>query len=300
MKNPLISVIIPVFNTGTSAKSLIQKILKDKYPSLEIIAIDDGSSDDSLQKLQSIKSKHLKIYHQTNKGAASARNLGLQKATGEYLVFIDSDDDISPNFISALAKEIQKPQVDLALTGFRYHRLKQGTTSDVFLSPQPQKTLSQSQKTYILRLMNFDGRLYSSVNKIFKTAIIKQNNLKFEEGIDFAEDTRFVLNYLKYSSGDIISIPKPLYIYNYGTTTSTVSESSLKWSNWQKSHQFIQNWLGPNPKKSELKQLKELKIRWKLSHALAVARSHQSFRKKLQYLNPGLLILAEIAKHLRP
>ena len=300
MKNPLISVIIPVFNTGTSAQKLIQKLLKDKYQNLEIIAVDDGSSDDSLSQLRSIKSDRLKIYHQMNKGAASARNLGLQKVTGKYLVFIDSDDEVSPNFISALAKEIQKPQTDLALTGFLYHRLKQNTTSEVFLSPQPPKSPKQSQKAYILKLLNFDGRLYSSVNKIFKASIIKQNQLKFEEGIDFAEDTRFVLNYLKYSSGDIISVPKPLYIYNYGTATSTVSSSSLKWSNWQKSYQFIQNWLGPNPSKAEKYQLKKLKLRWKISHALAVARSDQSFNKKLQHLNPFLLIFAEIAKRLRP
>ncbi len=296
----LISIIIPIYNTGASAKKLIQKLLKDRQQNLEIIAVDDGSTDDTLRQLQAIKHPRLKIYHQANKGAAAARNFGISKAQGEYFIFIDSDDNIAPDFVPALYEAIQKPSVALAVTGIRYRRLQQKTTSDVYLAQPPQKTTNQTRKAYILSLLNFDGRLYSSVNKIFRADIIRQYQLKFEEGIDFAEDTRFVLNYLKYASGDIISIPKSLYIYNYGTTTSTVAGSSLLWSNWQSSYDFLKKWLGPNPKKSELDQLKKLKLRWKISHALAVARSNQPLPKKLKYIDPVSLILAELAKHFRP
>lgn len=300
MTQSLISIIIPVYNTGGSAKKLIQKLLKDRQQNLEIIAVDDGSTDDTLKQLKAIKHPRLKIYHQTNKGAAAARNFGLTKAKGKYLIFIDSDDDISTNFVTELYQAIQNPEVDLAMTGIKYNRIYQKTTSDVYLSPQPKIDHHQTRKSYILGLLNFDGRLYSVINKIFRAEIIHQNQLQFEEGIDFAEDTRFVLNYLKYASGDIISIPKPLYIYNYGTATSTVSSSSILWKNWQASYNFTKNWLGPNPTQSELKQLKKLKLRWKISHALAVARSNQPLVKKLKYLNPAFLALATLAKHFRP
>lgn len=296
--HPLASVIIPIFNTGASATELIQKLLRDQCQDLEIIAIDDGSTDDSLAKLQTIKHSRFKLYHQMNNGASSARNLGISKATGDFIYFIDSDDDISPNFISALLKEIQRPSVDLAVTGIRYHRILQKSLADVYLSAPPEP-MQYTRKEYILRLFNFDGRLYSVINKVFRASIIRQHDLKFEEGIDFAEDTRFVLNYLKYSSGDIISIPKPLYIYNYGTANSTVSKSSLIWQNWQSSYEFFANWLGQNPSKAEKHQLKRLKLRWRISHALAVARSDKTFTQKIEHLNPAILILAEIAKRFR-
>ena len=150
-----------------------------------------------------------------------------------------------------------------------------------------------------MRLFNFDGRLYSIVNKVFRASIIRQHDLKFKKGIDFAEDTRFVLSYLKYSSGDIISINKPLYVYNYGTVNSTISKSALIWQNWQSSYEFFVNWLGQNPSKSEKYQLKKLKFRWKISHALAVARADKTFTQKIHHLNPVVLIFAEIAKRFR-
>lgn len=300
MSVPTISVIIPIYNTGSSAKKMIAKILRDQQTDLEVIAVDDGSTDDSLAKLRTLSHPRLKIYHQKNNGASSARNLGMLKAKGQYFIFIDSDDDISTSFITELYKSIQDPRVDLVVTGIKYKRILQKTTSDVYLSPQPNMQFNESRKAYILRLFNLDGRLYSSVNKIFRASIIRQHQLQFEEGIDFAEDTRFVLNYLKYAPGDIISIPKPLYIYNYGTTNSTVSKSSIIWRNWQSSYDFFLSWLGQSPTREELKQLSLLKFRWKISHMLAVSRSNLPLIEKLHYLNPFALMFGLIIKRFRP
>ena len=187
----------------------------------------------------------------------------------------------------------------------------------------------ESFKCYILRLLASDGRLYSSVNKLYRADIIKKSHLKFDETLNFAEDTKFVLDYLAaaekisteptspitepdanpehsatkpalQSAIDICFVLEPLYIYNYGTSTSTVATSSLDWKNWQISFYNLQAWLGPHPSTSEKSQLTRVHHRWRISHALAVARSDQSFHEKAQYLNPlflpFFLLVAKIRK----
>ncbi len=303
--NPKISVIIPVYNTGPSAVKLINSLLKNPYKNLEIIAIDDGSTDDSFAKLKNIKDKTIKVFHKENGGASSARNFGLGKATGDLISFLDSDDEISPKFFTEMSKPMKNPQTALSICGFRYKRLKRGTVKDTYIHMLEPRRAEESFKGYILRLLAGDGRLYSSVNKLYRTEIIKKANLKFDETLTFAEDTKFVLDYLDsaektFSTPELAFILKPLYIYNYGTDTSTVASSSLDWKNWQISYYNLEAWLGPHPSPSEKSQLTRVHTRWKISHALAVARSDKSFNEKSQYLNPFLLpvftLLAKIRK----
>ena len=91
MKLPLVSVIVPVYNTGKLAKKLTENILRDKYENVEIILVDDGSTDDSLSILKSIKNSKVKVYNKKNGGPSAGRNFGIEKAKGEYLLFIDSN-----------------------------------------------------------------------------------------------------------------------------------------------------------------------------------------------------------------
>lgn len=302
-ESPKISVIIPVYNTGPSALKLISSLQKDKYKNLEIIAIDDGSADDSYAKLKNIKDKSIKVFHKDNGGASSARNLGLKHATGDYISFLDSDDEISPKFFTEMSKPLTNPKNIISICGFRYKRLKQGTVKDAYINMLEPRQSEESFKAYILRLLATDGRLYSSVNKLYRADIIKKNHLKFDETLNFAEDTKFVLDYLAAAEQaarasnypkvplplDLAFILEPLYIYNYGTDTSTVTTSSLDWKNWQISFYNLKAWLGPHPEVAEKRQLARVHNRWRISHALAVARSDKSFREKSKYLNPLLL-----------
>ena len=150
--------------------------------------------------------------------------------------------------------------------------------------------------------MTEDAHLYSCVNKIYNARIIKSGKIHFDTKLDFAEDTTFVLDYLKKAGKEedafIEFIPDPLYTYNYGTPTSVVSESSLLWENWQKNYDYIEKWASGRSEKIQ-KSLKKLYRRFKISHALAVARSKKSFRKKCRYENPFILICAKIIVALR-
>ena len=314
---PLISVIIPIYNTGDSAVKLLDKLTKQSYENLEIICVDDGSKDGSFDlvaefiRQSGLKNKNLNmtILRQKNQGAAGARNLGLKKASGEYVTFIDSDDEVKKTHIEDLLKSLEKePRNALSVCGYVYRRLRMQTEKDFFTNEIWTGLEEVNFRAYILSLLASDGRMYAAINKMFRLSVIKKAKVEFPVGWDFAEDTMFVLRYLKAAEESgfnrIGMTLKANYIYNYGTETSTVASSSMKFSNWQKSFQNITKWVEDKKDSAEIKKLKQkwlrkLYLRFKISHALAVARSAMPLTKKWKYLNPVVLPLASLAAKIR-
>ena len=314
---PLISVIIPIYNTGDSAVKLLDKLTKQSYENLEIICVDDGSKDGSFDlvaefvRQSKLKNKNLNmtILRQKNQGAAGARNLGLKKASGEYVTFIDSDDEVKKTHIEDLLKSLEKePRNALSVCGYVYRRLRMQTEKDFFTNEIWTGLEEVNFRAYILSLLASDGRMYAAINKMFRLSVIKEAKVEFPVGWDFAEDTMFVLRYLKAAEeagfNRIGMVLKANYIYNYGTETSTVASSSMKFSNWQQSFQNITKWAENKNDSAEIKKLKQkwlkkLYLRFKISHALAVARSAMPLTKKWKYLNPVVLPLASLAAKIR-
>ena len=314
---PLISVIIPIYNTGDSAVKLLNKLTKQSYENLEIICVDDGSKDGSFDlvaefiRQSSLKNKNLNmtILRQKNQGAAGARNLGLKKASGEYVTFIDSDDEVKKTHIEDLLKSLEKdPRNALSVCGYVYRRLRMQTEKNFFTNEIWTGLEEVNFRAYIVSLLASDGRMYAAINKMFRLSVIKKAKVEFPVGWDFAEDTMFVLRYLKAAEeagfNRIGMVLKANYIYNYGTETSTVASSSMKFSNWQKSFQNITKWAEDKKDSAEIKKLKQrwlkkLYLRFKISHALAVARSAMPLTKKWKYLNPVVLPLASLAAKIR-
>ncbi|MBB1544468.1 glycosyltransferase family 2 protein [Candidatus Saccharibacteria bacterium] len=314
---PLISVIIPIYNTGDSAVKLLNRLIKQSYENLEIICVDDGSKDGSFDlvaefiRQSSLKNKNLNmtILRQKNQGAAGARNLGLKKASGEYVTFIDSDDEVKKTHIEDLLKSLEKdPRNALSVCGYVYRRLRMQTEKNFFTNEIWTGLEEVNFRAYIVSLLASDGRMYAAINKMFRLSVIKKAKVEFPVGWDFAEDTMFVLRYLKAAEeagfNRIGMVLKANYIYNYGTETSTVASSSMKFSNWQKSFQNIATWAEDKKDSAEIKKLKQkwlrkLYLRFKISHALAVARSAMPLTKKWKYLNPLLLPLASLAAKIR-
>lgn len=314
---PLISVIIPIYNTGDSAVKLLNRLIKQSYENLEIICVDDGSKDGSFDlvaefiRQSELKNKNLNmtIFRQKNQGAAGARNLGLKKASGEYVTFIDSDDEVKKTHIEDLLKSLEKdPKNALSVCGYVYRRLRMQTEKNFFANEIWTGLEEINFRAYILSLLASDGRMYAAINKMFRLSVIKKAKVEFPVGWDFAEDTMFVLRYLKAAEeagfNRIGMVLKANYIYNYGTETSTVASSSMKFNNWQKSFQNITKWAEDKNDSTEIKNLKQkwlkkLYLRFKISHALAVARSAMPLTKKWKYLNPLVLPFASLAAKIR-
>ena len=267
--NPKVSIIVPVYNVGKYLQKCLNSISNQSYPNLEIIIVNDGSTDNSKIIAESFtkKDRRFTLINQPNSGQSSARNAGLKKATGEYISFIDGDDYVCTDFISHLLAPFlisQSKKPVLSVCGIHYKRLKKNTASNVYINPVRSIRPGESFKAYILRLLTIDGRMYSSVNKLYIAKTAKK--LQFDTKLNFAEDTKFVLDYLKKTPGQISFILEPLYTYNFGTDTSTISSTATSWKNWQISYDNLKTWLGPNPKIKEQVLLHLVRLRWRISY----------------------------------
>ena len=271
MQKPLVSIIVPVYNTGRATKRLIDTVLKDKYSSYDIILVDDGSTDNSLEILQSIKDKRVRVLHQKNSGASAARNLGLKKIKGDYIIFLDSDDEIKPKFLAQLTGSILENPKNFPVTGMYRHRKGIKEYENLYPKKLRPRDPGEPKKEYILWLLIQDGRMYPVVNKIFDAKIIKQNHLQFDPNFTFAEDLKFVLDYLEYASSDIKFIQEPLYIYHFDNDTSLTNSAALHWSNWQKSLNHLKKWAGKLSPKATI-YLALIYARWRVSYTKAGRR----------------------------
>lgn len=280
MKSPLVSVIVPVYNTGKVAKKVISQLLKQSYQNIEIVVIDDGSTDDSLVRLQELagKERRVKLFHQKNAGVSAARNAGIERARGEYMVFVDSDDEVKPEFIAKLVEAMNDPDVAVTLTGKVHENLQDERRTKVVAKPRRERKKREKIANYMMYLLLLDGRMYSVTNKIFRADVIRKLGLEFEEGRDFAEDTKFVLDYLQFQPGEIRFIPEALYIYKFGTETSIVRGAATKWENWQRSYDDLKEWVretGGGGFRSWI-LLHLVKLRWRVSYVRSKRRARKA------------------------
>lgn len=306
MKTPLVSIIIPVYNTGGPCVELLKCLHKSTYKNIEIICIDDGSTDDSYKVISDFikNKKNIILKKQKNAGASAARNAGLSLAHGEWISFIDSDDLVDTTFIEKLVKANTNKTL-LACTALLYRRVASGTEHTDFMQKIRPRKKNESIKEYVSYLISKDGRMYGSINKLYRKDIIDENKLRFDISLNFAEDTKFVLSYIdaaiKHYPRDceIKCIYEPLYIYNYGTETSTVSKSSLDWNNWKKSYINLNAWSKDSASLRMFWRKKRIWCRWRISHALAVARSNIPKSEKEKYVSWFGLFISELLLKIR-
>lgn len=275
MKNGLISVIVPVYKTEQYLKRCIESILNQTYTNLEIILVNDGSPDKCPEIIDSYKKKDSRIItiHQKNGGQSSARNTGIKRASGQYISFVDSDDELHKDFYKSLIESFND-NVDLTMSGMLYRKLYLGTEESVYLRKLRPRGKNEPLQNYVLRLLVADGRLYSVLNKLFRASIIKENALRFEEGLYFAEDTEFVLRYLNHISGQINFVLKPYYFYNHGTANSTIKTTGTDKKNWDRSFHYLKRWCGKLNFTGKC-WLMLVRLRWQVSYIRSVRRSKQ-------------------------
>lgn len=263
--DPLVSVIIPIYNTAKYLPACLNSIINQTHKNLEIILINDGSTDNSSKIIKEYtkKDKRIIVVNQKNLGQSSARNTGLKKAKGDYISFVDSDDLISIHFVEKLLAAYNE-NTSVSVCGIHYKRLKSNSSKDVYVKQLRPRKINESFKAHVLYLLAIDGRIYSSTNKLYRANVAKK--LRFDEKLNFAEDTKFVLDYLEKSQGEISFVLEPLYVYNYGTETSTMRSVSVNWQNWQTSYHNLKHWLGPHPTLREQFWLKIVHLRWCISY----------------------------------
>ena len=123
---PLVSIIVPVYNAEKHISDCLDSLLSQVFKDFEIILVDDGSKDCSGEICDRYagKDSRVTVIHKENAGVSSARNKGIEQARGKYLVFVDSDDTVQPEYIGTLYKEITREDEDLVICGYKICRSK--------------------------------------------------------------------------------------------------------------------------------------------------------------------------------
>ena len=217
-----VSVIIPVYNAEKTVERCIRSVLDQEFQDLELIAVDDGSKDESGKILDEIakQDSRLHVVHVENGGVSRARNIGLSFIQGEYVQFLDADDYIPMESTKLLVRTMEKSQCDLVIADF--YRVvgdkvarKGSIRSDALLTLQEFATL----------MMESPSDFYYGVlwNKLYRSSILLENDLKMDEDLNYCEDFIFNMEYLLHTK-TINPLPVPVYYY-IKTEGSLVTQS---------------------------------------------------------------------------
>lgn len=199
----LVSVIVPIYNTEQYIEKCVNSIINQTYKNLEIILIDDGSNDNSLEiceKLSNIDNR-IVVKHKQNGGVSSARNMGIDISAGKYIMFTDSDDCIEPDMVSILHKNILEHDLSIC----RYKKIFLDGTSEEAKDYEKDFLINRNeflQALFYNATHKYDYQGYS-VNKLFRKDIINKNNIRFAEDIFYNEDRLFVYEYVNNSDKGI-------------------------------------------------------------------------------------------------
>lgn len=233
------SVIIPVYNVEKYIKRCVKSILSQRYNDLEIILIDNGSTDcsGSICDIYANEYANISVYHIENHGVGSARNFGLSKARGEFIYFVDSDDYLVGNLFAEFEDKLA-PDLDLLVFSY-YNSFEQEMTE----RNRTKKCLPHSglyDKNDFIKIFTdlfLSDMLYTVWNKFYRRAFLIENNISFEK-YELGEDVRFNLNVYRNVTKVYLS-QESYYVYVIGRKGSAMS--------------------GYNPKRLQY-QLQELKL----------------------------------------
>ena len=230
MKEKLVSIIIPVYNAEKYILRCVESVKKQSYKNIEIILVNDGSTDNSKKLCNEIinTDKRIKVINKENGGVHTARNEGIRIANGDYITFIDIDDWIEEDYILTLIKIIESKNIDLAICNYK----------DVYIESNKEEYSSndngEDREINISELIDerffFNGLINPCWGKLYKMSIIKGQGIRFES-LKLSEDTLFNLNYLSFCKNIFIT-SKRLYFYvhykNSNNLTSKVYKDMFK------------------------------------------------------------------------
>jgi glycosyltransferase involved in cell wall biosynthesis len=210
-----VSVIVPVFNTASYLECCINSILGQSFSDFELLLVDDGSTDDSgaICDEYAKKDKRIRVFHKENGGVSSARNLGLDNAKGEWVYFVDSDDEVLPDGFQTMMDGISE-DVDVVMAGF-----EKINENGLMI-----ETIDESGETVILSKKESLSSLYHRYAlgyvylgwmwlRMFRNEVIQRDRIRFDTNLAIKEDTLFETQYICRSNGVTRFVKKPVYRY---------------------------------------------------------------------------------------
>lgn len=221
---PGISVIIPIYNAEKYLHRCIDSIISQTYTDCELLLIDDGSTDSSgaICDKYAARDKRVRVFHKENAGVSSARNLGLDNASGDWICFCDADDTMPPNSLSQLLN----PNYDFIIGSFYWN------LEEVFLD------FDEGQGENLSRCIARNKmKMHLSVvwGSLYRREIIERNHIRFDLRFNSGEDTLFVYTYLRYIKSILFS---PEFVYEYHKKQNEGLSSILK-LDWAQHHTLL-------------------------------------------------------------
>lgn len=228
-----ISIIISVYKASDYIEECAKSLFNQTYKNIEYVFVDDASPDDSIDKLNalidsqysSMRENVIILRNKINSGCSFSRKAGMQVVSGEFLIFVDSDDTVTPDYIEKLVASVEHNQSDLAICDieYRYDHSSEIKKTMVVSSPE--------ECTFHV----LSGTIHGSLcNKLLRTSIIKDYNIYPIEGLGVGEDKLVLLEYLQHAK-KISFVSEALYIYNKTNSQSITSQTRARLS-----HSFIE------------------------------------------------------------
>lgn len=215
----MISVIVPVYNVEQYISKCIESVITQTYIDWELILVDDGSSDESLTicKRYATQDNRIIVIHQENQGVSSARNKGIEIARGEYITFIDSDDYVSPTYLSDMVKY----DTDIIASGFTLWYASDNRSETKTFKQLNSYSNTNGDIAEAIEIGEMNHLWKGPCTKLFRKSLINEHNIRFDESISYGEDHLFVMSLIKYCDS-IILLPVSNYIYtHYGNISLT-------------------------------------------------------------------------------
>lgn len=223
----IITVIIPVYQTEKFLNQCIDSVLSQTFKEWELLLIDDGSTDKSGQICDEYAAKdpRIKVFHKQNEGVSKARNFGIDQANSQFLTFIDSDDYISPDYMSIIISQIEDFDCLTFSTRVFY---KDGTAT---IKELPNKSFigkeEVEQALKIMKIGKFGDQMGMPVNKLYRLDILNKNKIRFPNDIWFREDDIFAYRYTECCNS-IKTISNCLYHYRENLNGLSASTRSCQ------------------------------------------------------------------------
>ena len=248
-KEPLISIIVPVYNVEKRLDRCIDSLVTQTHRNLEILLIDDGSKDRSGQICDewAQRDHRIRVIHKPNGGVSSARNMGLEAATGDYIAFVDSDDHVKAEMYDRLVSSALEHQADQACCCL-YNDYPSVRQEESHAFDEQVLCDGQIYSELILALVSPDQEgkkanlLQSPCNKLYRREVIAQNGLQFNTELPYAEDWLFNVNFYRHAQR-VAFIPDHLYYYDR-TTEGSLSKK-FRWNGFDHSvkiRSYVKEW----------------------------------------------------------
>lgn len=222
MDKNLVSIIIPVYNGEKHIEKCIRNVLKQTYSNIEIIVLNDGSTDKTKKILENMASEsgNLKVINKNNSGVSDTRNLGIKLASGKYVIFLDSDDFLEKQAIEKMMVKVKENNFDILIYGFKVNGSSNRSNDTETLKKLCKSSVNKNDilKSVISTKNNIFGYVWRA---LYSKELILKNNIFFPKGIKISEDYMFFLNAINCSKNILIDYNE-YYMYNINDQSMSI------------------------------------------------------------------------------